>query len=92
MFKFSIANDHVVGIINGVAPEQSTSTDFARAFAGALNRPHKIPLPEFAVKLMFSSERADILLRTPRVKSRASLLGFRYQWPKLADACKEAVS
>lgn len=92
MFKFSIANDHVVGIINGVAPEQSTNKDFASSFGKALNRPSKIPLPEFVLNLMFSPDRADILLRTPRVKSRASLLGFRYQWPKLAAACSEAVS
>lgn len=90
MFKFSIANDHVSGVINGVAPEQSTSREFAEAFGKALSRPAKLPFPGFVLNIMFSPERADILLKTPRVKSRASLLGFRYQWPKLADACLEA--
>lgn len=92
LFKFSLANDHVSGVINGVAPEQSTSKQFASAFAAALKRPALIPFPEFALNLLFSPERADILLKTPRVKSRASLLGFRYQWPTLEDACREATA
>lgn len=92
MFKFAITNDHVTGIINGVAPEQNRNEDFAIAFGKALNRPAFIRMPEFMVKLMFGVERGDILLKGPRVKSRSGHLGFRYLYPTLQEACNQSVS
>ena len=91
MFKFSILNDHVDGVVNGVAPEQLNNRDFAKIFAGALSRPSFLPLPQFAVNLMFGQERATILLKGQRVKSKASLLGFRYQYPTLDSAIKASL-
>uniref|UniRef100_A0A6G1SCB5 Epimerase family protein SDR39U1 n=1 Tax=Aceria tosichella TaxID=561515 RepID=A0A6G1SCB5_9ACAR len=86
MFKFSILNDHVEGIVNGVAPEQVKNKQFADLFAKSLSRPSFLPLPGFAVNLMFGSERAPVLLQGQRVKSRAGLIGFRYQYPTLESA------
>lgn len=91
MFKFSILNDHVEGIVNGVAPEQVRNVDFAKKFAAALSRPAFLPLPEFAVNIMFGHERGPILLKGQRVKSRAGLLGFRYQYPTLDKAVEASV-
>lgn len=87
MFKFSLTNEHVTGIINGVAPEQVRNKDFAAAFAEALNRPAFIPAPAFGIRLALGGDRAEILLKGQRVKSRSSLLGFRYQYPTLKEAC-----
>jgi uncharacterized protein (TIGR01777 family) len=86
MFKFSILNDHVEGIVNGVAPEQVRNKQFADLFAKSLSRPSFLPLPGFAVSMMFGSERSSILLEGQRVKSKAGLLGFRYQYPTLESA------
>lgn len=89
MFKFSIINDHVTGVVNGVAPEQVRNKDFAQTFAQSLNRPSLLPMPGFAVKLLFGSERAEMMLTGQRVKSRAPLLGFRCQYPTLHEACQQ---
>lgn len=86
MFKFSMLNQHVEGVVNGVAPEQVRNEQFAREFAKSLSRPSFLPLPGFAVNLVFGSERGTILLQGQRVKSRAGLLGFRYQYPTLESA------
>lgn len=91
LFKFSILNDHVHGVVNGVAPEQVRNNDFAKKFATVLSRPSIVPLPEFAVNLMFGQERGQILLKGQRVKSRASLLGFRYEYPALEGALAMSV-
>lgn len=91
MFKFSITNDHVIGIINGVAPELVRNKDFAAAFGNALNRPAFARVPSFAIKLVLGNDRAEILLEGQRVKSRSSLLGFRYQFSTLKEACAESV-
>lgn len=91
MFKFAITNDHVTGVINGIAPEEARNRDFANAFAKALGRPSFLPLPSFAVQLIFGSERSEILLKGQRVKSRAGLLGFRYEHSNLEEACVDVV-
>lgn len=91
MFKFAIQNDHVTGVINGVAPEQVRNKDFASAFGKALNRPALVSMPSLAVRLLFGSERADILLKGQRVKSRSELLGFRYSHPKIGEACHASI-
>lgn len=91
MLKFSMLNDHVDGVVNGVAPEQAKNIDFAKKFAACLSRPSFLPLPEFAVNLMFGAERAQILLSGPLVKSRAGVLGFRYQYPALEGALKASI-
>lgn len=92
LFKFAIVNDHVTGIINGVAPEQARNKDFAKTFAGLMNRPAIIPMPAMVVKLLFGPERADILLAGMRVKSRAGLLGFHCKYPTLLEACRESLN
>lgn len=92
LFKFAIMNDHVEGVVNGVAPEQVRNRQFADLFAKSLSRPSFLPLPGFAVNMMFGSERASILLQGQQVKSRASILGFRYQYPTLESAIKACSS
>lgn len=91
MFKFAIINDHVSGIINGVAPEQKRNLDFAKILGTQLNRPTFLPMPAFVVNLIFGSERGNILLKGQKVKSRAPLLGFRCLYPTLTEACQETV-
>lgn len=91
MFKFAITNEHVTGIINGVAPEQVHNADFAKALGQALNRPLLVKMYPWLVNLIFGKERAPILLEGQRVKSRAGLLGFRYQYPELMGAVKDSV-
>lgn len=91
LFKFILTNEHVSGIVNGVAPEQVRNKDFVQAFGRALNRPAINRMPEFLARLMFGSERADLLLRGPNVKSRAELLGFRFKYSTIEEACRASV-
>jgi len=91
MFMFAISNDHVCGVINGTAPEIVRNKDFALCFSKALSRPSFLSLPGFAVNLMFGNERSSILLKGQKVKSRASLLGFRYSYATLAEAVNKSV-
>lgn len=91
MFKFAITNDHVSGIVNGVAPEQVRNFEFSQAFAKAFNKPSLLPVPAFALRCVFGSERADILLKGQKVTSRAGLLGFRYNYPRIQAACDQCV-
>lgn len=91
MFKFSLYNNQVEGVLNGTAPEQVRNVDFANTFANCLNRPAFMPTPAFAIKLAFGPDRAEMLLDGMKVKSRAESLGFKYEYPTLEEACRESV-
>ena len=86
----AIANDHVAGILNAVAPEAATNKQFSQAFAGALNRPAKLPMPEFVLRRVLSQQRATMMLEGQRVSPKRTLeLGYRFMYPDLESACKE---
>lgn len=93
MFLFALRNTTVHGILNGVAPEIITNREFTKAFASAMWRPAIVPHPSFIFNILFSKERAKIMLEGQRVKpKRVQELGFQYQYPDIETACKELVS
>ncbi|XP_058127398.1 epimerase family protein SDR39U1 [Anopheles ziemanni] len=90
LIKFAIEKPEVSGVLNGVAPELATNADFTKAFASALVRPALLPMPIFALNLIFAEERAVLLTNGAKVVPQRVLdYGFRYQYPDLKTACKE---
>jgi len=82
---------HISGPMNAVAPNPVTNREFTRELAGALHRPAILPVPEFALKLAFG-EMAAVLLSSQRVvPAVAQRTGYRFQYPRLADALREIV-
>jgi uncharacterized protein (TIGR01777 family) len=80
---------HISGPMNAVAPNPVTNREFTRELAGALRRPAVFPVPEFALKLAFG-EMAGVLLSSQRVvPAVAQRTGYRFQYPRLADALRE---
>lgn len=79
------------GVINGVAPQQINNAQFSTALARAMNRPSFLPMPGFVVQAIFGRERAVMMLKGARVKSRAGQLGFRYKYPNIHEAVKQCV-
>ncbi|XP_046835216.1 epimerase family protein SDR39U1 [Vespa crabro] len=92
IFLFAIKNDNVCGILNGVSPKPVTNKEFTKAFANALKRPAIIPLPSIILNLIFSEERAKMMLEGQKVfPKRTEELGFQYQFCDINSACKEIV-
>jgi hypothetical protein len=79
------------GPVNGAAPEQATSCEFARALGRALHRPATLPVPALALKVFFG-EAAGVLLGSQRVEPRRLRdLGFAYRFPMLDQAVADIV-
>ncbi|XP_048514588.1 epimerase family protein SDR39U1 isoform X2 [Athalia rosae] len=90
MFVHAVENSNVSGILNGVAPQVVTNAEFTNAFAAALWRPAKIPVPEFALNLLFNKERAKIMTEGQKVSPKRVLeSGFKYQYPTIDSACRD---
>ncbi len=79
---FALEKEALTGPVNVVAPHPITNADFTRALGEALHRPTLLPMPEFAVKLIFGEMGESLLLGSQRVipaKLQASGYNFRYR-------------
>lgn len=76
------------GPMNVVAPGAVTNADFTRALGAAVRRPAVLPVPAFALRLLFGQGLADeALLGSTRAEPRAlAAAGFRFKHPELAGA------
>jgi uncharacterized protein (TIGR01777 family) len=82
----AINNQSMEGPVNCVSPNAVTNKDFTNTLASVLSRPAIIPVPEFALKLLFG-EGACILLDSQNVKPNTLLKNkFKFKYPDLKSA------
>ena len=78
------------GPVNMVAPNPVTNAEFTKRLAEMLERPAKLAIPAFAVKLMFGEFANDTLLASTRVvPKRLSDSGFEFRFPDIRSALKD---
>lgn len=82
-----------VGVFNGTAPHPVTNTEFSRALGAALGRPSWLPVPGFALRVIVGEMAGPALISGQRVvPTRALDLGFRFQFPEITAALRDAVN
>jgi uncharacterized protein (TIGR01777 family) len=85
-----LKNPEAQGIFNGTSPYPATNKEFTKALGIAVKRPAFMPVPTFAIKMMFG-EMSTILLDGQKVlPARSKELKFRYRYPTLDLALKES--
>jgi uncharacterized protein len=81
------------GPVNLVAPNPVTNIEFTKALGHALNRPTLLPVPAFALRLMFGQMADELLLGGARVMPRRLLdAGFQFADAELAPALQRLLS
>ena len=76
----------VPAVLNGVAPNPVTNSDFTRELASALHRPAIFPVPVFGLKLLFG-EMSEMLVESQRVLPKAAEeAGYHFRFPQLSGA------
>ena len=89
----AIANDHVNGILNAVAPDSTTNFSFTKAVGRAMCRPTIFWVPEFVVRSMLHRERAEMLLQVPNVVPKRTLeLGYVFKYSDIESAIADLIS
>jgi uncharacterized protein (TIGR01777 family) len=87
-----IENDSIEGPVNVVAPTPATNADFTSALGKVLSRPTIVPLPEFAVKLMFGEMGEEMLLGGVKATPKKLMdSGFEFQHESIEKALESAV-
>lgn len=92
LFRWLMHRDHASGVYNATAPQPVRNAEFVAALGRALHRPALLPVPAFALRLMFG-EMSDLLLGSQRVlPTRALAQGFRFRNGELAAALRRQLS
>jgi NAD dependent epimerase/dehydratase family enzyme len=74
------------------APVPCTNAEFTSAFGMVLSRPTILPLPGFAVSLLFGEMGEEMLLGGVRaIPSKLSQSGFKFQHKNIDEALQSAV-
>lgn len=88
-----IENNDIKGPVNLVAPTPATNADFTSALGKVLSRPTILPLPAFAVKLLFGEMGEEMLLGGVKAAPKKLLdSGFEFQHETMDKALESAVN
>jgi uncharacterized protein (TIGR01777 family) len=89
---FALDKDFVTGAVNLVAPEPVRMDVFAAVLGRTLNRPARLRVPGFALRLALGEGLADVLLTGQRVQPRRLVdAGFGFEFPALKEAIAESL-
>ena len=86
IIEYMLLHSECHGIYNATAPMAVTNQQFSKLLAERLNKPELLPLPAFALRLLFG-EMADLLLFGQQVYPKRLLdAGFQFQYSQLRQA------
>jgi uncharacterized protein len=92
LILFALPESTLRGAFNAVSPHPVTNADFTRAFARALHRPALLPVPAFALNLLFG-QMSEMLLGSQRAIPEAAVAaGFEFRYPEIGAALIQILS
>lgn len=87
--RFLLEKETAVGAFNLCAPEPITNRALAKVIGKVMKRPSFIPVPAFALRLLFG-EVADVVLDGRRaIPQRLQDLGFTFHYPNAETAVRD---
>jgi hypothetical protein len=90
--NFAIENEKIRGAINVTSPNPVSNEEFTKTLGDVLYRPTFLPLPEFAVNLVFGEMGDALLIDSTKVLPKRLLdAGFKFKYPELRSALENAV-
>ncbi len=93
VINFAIENENLRGAVNSVSPNPVTNHDFTKTLGEVLYRPTFLPLPEFAVSMVFGEMGDALLLASTKVlPKRLEEVGFEFKYADLKAALEHAVA
>jgi uncharacterized protein (TIGR01777 family) len=90
--NFALQNESLRGPVNFVTPNPVTNAEFTNTLGKVLLRPTLLPVPAFAVRLMFGEMGEALLLGSQRVQpKRLKEAAYRFQDPDLSEALRNII-
>ena len=91
VFLAAIADEAWSGAFNAAAPTAVTNTELSRALGHALHRPAIVPVPAFALRIMYGDMARIVTGGQRMVPARTIEHGYRFKYEHLGDALEAAL-
>jgi uncharacterized protein (TIGR01777 family) len=88
---FALDSPQASGPLNVTAPSPVTNRDFSRALGRALHRPAVLPVPGFALRLLYGEMGSIVTTGVRAEPRRLRELGYRFRQPDLGEALATVV-
>jgi uncharacterized protein len=90
IIRFALVTPALAGPVNAVSPSPVTFAELARTLGRVLRRPALLPVPPFALRLLFGEMADEMLLASQRCLPEAlEAAGYQFQSPELEAALRE---
>lgn len=87
IIAWALDEERVEGPLNATAPNPVTNREFSKALGRALRRPALLPIPGFAMDVLYGRDLAGTVKNGQRVVPKRALeLGFEFRHPELYEA------
>lgn len=91
--RFALERDELRGPVLAVAPEPVRNAAFTQALARALRRPAFLPVPAFALRVLFGEMADALLLASQRCRPQELCqAGFRFEHPAIGPALQQLLA
>ena len=90
--RFMMTHEDARGPVNLVSPDSLTNAEFGQALARALHRPYYLPVPAFALNLLFGEAAVMLLEGHKVVPTRLKELGYEFQFPEVQAALEDLLA
>ena len=91
LYLAAIDSATVAGPVNAAAPDAATNRELSRALGRALGRPAFLPVPGFALKLLYGRMSQIVTTGVHMVPGRVGELGYAFAHPTLGEALADAL-
>ena len=92
LIVWCLDNQAVRGPLNAVAPQTVTQAEFARTLGAILHRPSFLPMPAWALAMLFGQMGRETILSDLAARPAVALDGgFRFAKPDLASALRQVI-
>jgi uncharacterized protein len=88
---FCLDTDGAAGAINLTAPNPVTNAELSRTLGRVLTRPAVLPVPAFALKLLYGDMAQIVTTGQRAVPARLEQLGFGFRHPELEPALRDVL-
>lgn len=88
----ALDDDRWTGPVNATAPEPVTFAEFSKELGRALRRPAVVPVPGFALRLLFDGMAQLVTDSVRAIPRRALELGYEHRRPQLDAALQQALA
>ena len=91
IYLAAIDDERWSGPVHATAPQPVSNREFSKALGRALHRPAVVPVPAFALKLLYGGMSKLVLEGQNAIPRRTTELGYRYRHPDLDEALRSAL-